>query len=101
MFRFLPFCALRQPRSGYAPQAERGTQAEKASQAGSIRVESVLHFEKFTQRAPTPQNSVDISRVWWVSDIPEIVSLLEPLVHTNADFVHDSARGWREHMAWD
>jgi hypothetical protein len=73
-----PFRAFRRPRTELAlhekpaSQPEHAVQAEHPIQAGHP-VQSVLRFEKFTQRAPSPQNAVDIFRGRWASDISEIL----------------------------
>jgi hypothetical protein len=61
-------CTLKEPAIPTEPAIQAGhvIQAEHP-------VQSVLRFEKFTQRAPTPQNAVDIFRDRWASDISEIV----------------------------
>jgi SAM-dependent methyltransferase len=81
--QFRPF---RRPRTECTLQAEPAVQAEHAIQT-EHPVQSVLRFEKFTQRAPTPQNAVDIFRDRWASDISEIVPGIHsgPTGHFAAD----------------
>jgi hypothetical protein len=65
--RFLPAAPGQQVKFGLLCRQSRVGRA----------VESVLKFEKFTRQAPSPQNSVDIFRDRWASDISEVVPGIE------------------------
>jgi hypothetical protein len=85
--------ALRRRRTECALQEERGIQTEQASHMQPVH--SMLQFK--IQRARAWQNAVDIFRDRCVSDISEIVELIESLGPMGTGFWLGQSR----HTAWD